>query len=436
MKSTWEVIEPRLWRHHFSEGERVACAFLGDVYLHNYSSLKDLQDARNKTEGYHRGGEYFNGPPYGLAYDDSYLYLKLPDDLDLDDLQLVLSGNPLVKIQNSSGLIFDGFTLQGRSTGIRIDELSTNATIRNCIILGAAYGVMTNADYTLVEWCEFTVPGLDTFNEELMKIKTYIYFLMKERGLEGGLVYSRKVPAPRFLESRYNYIHSVFDGDGLGQFDDSTIHHNIYHDCFDNAVEFEPNVKGKAGANLNFYENKVSGFSRGYLSHQQNGVDREQAKREGWLMKGPHYVHHNVIIADGDVNLGWKPWTIIKSRPWDNHMRIVYAHNLIYGRTKTDLFWYKPDWESGLANMTWLSNVILLPEGVATEPVPFFANSNALLAPSTNPKLTGEDGFYVTAISDLDYTNNAPQYNPGPFKTGYDITPDWPRPAARAYAPE
>lgn len=461
----WQPLDNGLYQLAYNDGTSIVCGFTGETYLHNYRSLQDLKDGRNKTEGYHRGGEYFNGPSYGLAYDEGNLYLKPPPGVQSPaGVQLVRATNPLVSIHNSPELIFDGFQLQGRSTAINIDQDSPGVAVHNCLILAATYGVMTDADNTLVAWCEFTVPGLDGFNEKLMEHGTYIYYFMKERGLEGGLVYSKKVPAPRFLEARYNYIHRVFDGDGLGQFDDSTIHHSIYHHCFDNAVEFEPNVKGKAGANLRFYLNRVSGYSRGYLSHQQNGVSREQAEQGGWHMEGPHYVHHNVIVADGNNKKnGWKPWTVIKSRPWNNNIAINYAHNLIYARTHANLFWSMPEWTSGLAGMHWQNNVILMPEGVVESPLPFTGTCNALFAPSPNPAFTGEYGLYVTDLSALKYRDNKPSVYPsplrgspltdhaerinapwmhgfqnetiGPFAPNEAIDSGWPRPAARTFAP-
>jgi hypothetical protein len=460
----WENIGERLYSRPLRHPERLACGFAGDVYFHNYRRLDDLLAARNRTEGYHRGGDYFDGPDYGLAQENEQLFVKIPPGVDPDQIQFVWNGAPAVSIHRSPNLVFDGFCIEGRSTAIHVTAQSPGVMIRNCLFKGATYGVMTDADFSVIEWCELYFPGLSGFNRELMKRGTLIYYFMKDRGLEGGMVYSFKVPSPRFMEARYNYIHDMFDGDGLGQFDDSVIHHNVYHDCFDNAVELEPNVKGKAGRNLRFCENWISGYSRGIISHQQNGVTREQAIQGGWRMEGPHFVHHNIIIADGNYDQGWRPWTVIKCRPWNDTVKIHYYHNLILARTRTDLFWNDSKWQAGLANMEWKNNVLLFPKWISTAPPPFTGEANALVAPHSITRLVGPHGIHSEKMEIFGYHDTEsfdprpPEKSPilairvilldtsfiddlqnttvGPFTPDTPAVNDWPRPHHRHFSAE
>lgn len=386
----------------------IAAGFCDGDYLHNYRLVDDLRRGMNRTEGYHSGGKYFPGPEWGLAFGEGEIWVRLPQRQNPHGkrLHLVRADGAALRVTNSPGAVIDGFVIRGRSNGVEVDAASSRVTVRNCVFLGATHGVMIDADHCLVEWCEAQFEGLARFNAGLMSRDTMIYYFLKDRGLEGGLVYSKKVPSPRFMEARYNYIHQMFDGDGLGQFDDSRIHHSVYVDCFDNGVEFEPNVKGKSGANLRFDHNWIEGFARGAISHQQNGVTREDSEK-GWFMDGPHYVDHNVIIMRGDYARGWKPWNAIKSRPWNNAVSIHYYHNVIWTQTRAELFWRMPEWEAGLANMVWKNNVLISPEWVRTDDPPFRGEANVLVAPSAVPGLTGAGGWQTPSADTLKFSSLA-----------------------------
>lgn len=163
----------------------------------------------------------------------------------------------MITVSNSPGVVFDGLRIQASGIfGIKFDPASTHAVVRNCVFEYCRAAIALPS-YSLVEWTEHTYPGFYEFSEEVRlanggQLRTYP--LVKEyhpaNWYESGIAdysYGQDTP-PVACEFRFNYMHELFDCEGLGNFDDSESPHNVYEHGYDNSVELEGWQKGFARA--------------------------------------------------------------------------------------------------------------------------------------------------------------------------------------------
>jgi len=301
-------------------------------------------------------------PPYGISYDrggqppflgDGYqngrVYVRLPGDLNPNGHSVLLSrasrnerGNGgVLTVSQTPYLILDGFRIEGAGQ-FCVDALadSPGITIRNVNFAFCTIGARL-PDNSLVEWSEFSIPGLSELIEQVRCLnedgERAFFVLVKGHHdgsgawIEGGLGYGRpicgelgecQVPpqegarSPTGAEFRYNYVHNNFDGEKLGTFEFSESHHNVYYRNFDNHIELE-------GANfsdtreLQVHDSLFLSCPSGPISHQSD------------FIVGPHYVYRNVVHAYDD--LGYASWTQIKAMAPNAEAGIFYYHNLFYG---------------------------------------------------------------------------------------------------------
>jgi hypothetical protein len=336
--------------------------------------------------------------------------------------------------------------------------------VRNCIFEYVVNGVASSDD-SVIEWCDISFPGFDEIRVELSagltKPKNVMFPLVKKLPIEGGIALSNPSmdpPVAKRCEIRYCHIHELFDGDKLGRYDDSESHHNVYSDCYDNAVEIEHGVKGQQSRNLRFHHNLLVGHFHGAISHQQQVRD---------TIVGPHYVYRNVIVCEGG---NWVPWVAAKTSLAPETVGVYYYHNLIWMKdTKAYLFWVDGNEphekrKRALHSLYMRNNILMFPDWVTGKNAPATTDHNLLVAPRPKKQWVEPGGKQFASIAELGLVDPAandfrlksdspavdagakiPGFNDGyagaapdigPFELGEEPGADWPRPRRLIFSPD
>lgn len=438
-------------------------------------------------------------PGYGFALEGGRCWLRTPGGRDPNGRRVVVASYAtestcLLRLDRSPHVVFDGLRFEGASDkAVKTQRAAPGAgpansphlVFRNCIIEWCRNGIGPD-DHALIEWCEYHFPGYKRFADELKTrcIQAKLWtanplfgFVKKYHGArtEGHLV-TRPWSTPRdnrgvgplHCEARYNFCHQTFDGDSLGGWSESRVHHGVYLYQYDNAVEFEAGGPSESRGNR-WDHNLVIGCPYGAISHQDETAEP----------MGPQRIDHNVVIgnfpadytgpgkvvyaARDSADDAWNPWILSKYLA-PKADAIDYDHNLIWLQQAGGLLWAKDETAESRAKMRWRSNVIIIEEGQRDAGAyGFQAAANAWIAPTPRPDIQGEGGLHLTAISELDLRDPAAldlRPNPGsplvdagitlpgetvddgapdigPFEVGTDESPapgpDWPRPRVRAF---
>ena len=435
-------------------------------FLFRYMSVEDLRAAKVQTRGWY--GEVF-GPTSGFAWEGERVYVKLPGGRDPNGERIVFSPpfwgeegtTPVVAVFNSPGLVFDGLRFQASGIfGIKFDPASTHAVVRNCRFEYCRAG-LSLPSHSLVEWCEHTYPGFYEFSEEVRKrnggeLRTYplVKDYQPANWYESGIAdyaYGMEEP-PVGCEFRYNFLHELFDGEGLGNFDRSESHHNVYLHCYDNSVELEGWQKGFGSRELRFHHNLLLSCPNAPISHQ----NPEE-------LVGPHYVYRNVIY--GYDAHGWNPWTLIKSKAYGKGNGFHYYHNLFWVES-AEPYWNEKEWpQEWLETFDFRNNIFVFtkrlkrPTGPQGSEDLFEAGHNIMVAPEADEailtallreggqRLGSADELMLREVENLDFAPRSgspvvdageviPDFEDpvdglpdvGPFELGEDPGTDWPRP--------
>ncbi|MGI9418812.1 MAG: hypothetical protein ACR2RA_13335 [Geminicoccaceae bacterium] len=426
------------------------------TFLFRFNTVKDLYRGR--------AGD-IDMPDYGFAAVDGMVFVKLPDGVNPNGKSLKFSSEKasIVQVKNSPHFVIDGFRIEGAGAGrcIAFDRKSDHAIVRNTVMTYCRHGAQLSDD-SLIEWSEYSYPGLYDFVETLRRrhgTTTPIYRLVKqyhpETWLEGGIAISFGYDhASRNCEFRYNFIHQTFDGEQLGQFEYSSSHHNVYMYNYDNHVEFE-NWAGHAARDLRLHDSLLLASSFGPLSHQDAGDDKKG-------MVGPHYVYRNVIVGLDDH--GWNSWTLVKSRVRNPAFEgLHYYNNLLWseGRSHADAGWQKDGylfWDDERRDVfDFRNNIVIFNEANDNDRRGSFRSDHNLFVNAVDkPWLRGANGGYLgkspdaLKFIDADGLNfglrpGSPAKNAGtalprfaktssgradvgPFPVGEDPGRHWPRP--------
>lgn len=437
-------------------------------------------------------------PGYGFALEGGRCWLRTPERRDPNGAPVIISSYTnheasIVHLRDSTHIVIDGLRFEGagdkaiRAMRNAPGEPTSNPylTVRNCIIEWCRNGVGGD-DHTLLEWTEFSFPGFKRFADELKTacvqanlhtLNPMFGFVKKYHGAqtEGHLVTrpwstprENRGVGPQHCEARYNFCNQTFDGDSIGGWSESRVHHSVYLYQYDNAVEFEAGGPSLS-RNNRWDHNLVIGCLYGAISHQ------DETKEP----MGPQRVDHNVVIGnfpDGyadpakvvyaqrdSADDAWEPWILSKFLAPNAHA-IDYEHNLFWLRQAGGLLWAKPETAESRAKMHWRNNVIIFEQGERNNaPYAFHAAANAWVAPEARPDIQGAGGLHVSAIAalglrdlaalDMRLTPESPLVQAGvhlpggsaadsapdlgPFAVGQyaDAVPgtDWPRPRVRAF---
>jgi len=350
-------------------------------------------------------------------------------------------------VLGSPYVIVDGLVIEGSGTYcLQFSQDSTFPTVRNTRFEYCREG-MQLPNNSLVEWSEYTYPGYYNFAEQVRVLNGSLrmYDLAKsyapEQYFEGEFADTYGTgAASRNCEFRYNFLHETMDGEGLGQFEYSESHHNVYLRNYDDHNELESN-EGNAARELRLHDNLF--LSAGLISHQEA------------TLTGPQYVYRNVYYWYD--NHGSPNWTVLKTKAANATGGIFYYHNLFWGNS-TELFWQ----EESRQHLHFRNNILIFSHNKnSATATTLDADYNLLVNDSDKSFLYGSHGAYLgTSNSSLKLLNVAgldfgilagssaenrgvalPGFNDGapggpdigPFETGFDPGGNWPRPRVTIY---
>lgn len=265
-----------------------------------------------------RGCE-LNIPPYGFVVDGTThkVTIRLPGNADPNGKSIVfqckrwgssVANGCVMALSNTKNLLIDGLVFQGGNTGIRVPSGNHGLVIRNCRFEHGQFGVkMEGSDNTVVEWCEYTFPGLESWMQEVIENSPanqnipYHYGKSRKFHNEGGLVAVSKC---RNHTCRFNYSHGAMDGFSWDACNNSEFHHNVIFFMLDNGWETDGLYEGW-GKDMRIHHNLAL--------EAKNGVVSQQGRTDSY--EGPIYVYRNVFIGYDEG--GWSgKWIKGVSAEW------------------------------------------------------------------------------------------------------------------------
>ena len=404
-----------------------------DRMLFHYNDLRALESSEVTT----KKGTY-NKPEYGFTEKDGLIYLRLPGRADPNGQSIELCtsfSKPLIQLENAANVTIDGLAVAGagNTDAIVSDRGSHHLHVTN-VVSTHNRRMAAVADNALVEWCDYSFPGMYAFVDDLIDLNGegsgVVFDLVKNyygsgsnAYLEGGICEQTVIRDSRGkiiggrssknCEFRFNRIHQVFDGMRLGAFHESRAHHNIFNYCYDDAIELEHWRKSSPTSKNEVYENLVLNSHASAFSH---------ADPTGGGMDGPHFVYRNVVWIT-DRKHAHPPY-IIKNRKLKPSTKIYYWNNILMnlpgvngGWGSTNQIWWRNDGknEQRPENITMRNNILVMPGGMSLGGAPD-SNGNVLIndidfAPARGPKgvYAGEsiaDAGFVDPDS-LDFSLNA-----------------------------
>ena len=456
-----------------SQGNGVYSASHGDAYSGSY---KNNFLFRYKSRGDLQAGSV-NGvskPGYGMSPSGGQVYIRLPNNENPNGKSIQITdrfAQNIVRIQNSPYLIFDGFAVSGAGNdeAITVDAGSRNVTLRNLQVTHSRMAAQLLGTNGIIEWTEYSYPKFREFVDDLLDRNgngnEAVYTLVKDyfsnngnAYLEGGLA-TGAANSTDGAEFRYNYIHEVFDGERLGEFDDATTHHNVYDYNYDDHIQFEGWRGTHSGRNLRAHDNLFLNSAAVMLSHQDGSGG----------MQGPHYVYRNVIYVTDSKHS--HPWSVIKNLNVKNK-NIYYYHNVINNVKGPNRGWGNTNWlywdasKGNADKLTFRNNIILFDDLTTSNGGTPTFNNNLLVNNRSIGKIIAGGGKYIgtnkSAIRFIDEGNlnfglqsGSPAVNAGSpipsswpdshrsqingapdagaFELGENPGSNWPRPRGTAY---
>jgi len=420
------------------------------TYLFRFLTVAELRNASALTTA-----GAVKTPPYGFAYEGGRISVKLPGNVNPNGQSIFISApswgeagyDQVVKVLGSPYVIVDGLVIEGSGTYcLQFSRDSTFPTVRNTKFEYCREG-MQLPDNSLVEWSEYTYPGYYNFAEQIRVLNGSLrmYDLAKsyapEQYFEGELADTYGAgAASRNCEFRYNFLHETMDGEGLGQFEYSESHHNVYMRNYDDHNELESN-EGNPARELRLHDSLF--LSAGLISHQETSLI------------GPQYVYRNVYYWYD--NHGSQNWTVLKTKAANATGGIFFYHNLFWGNS-SELFWQ----EESRQYLHFRNNILVFSHNKnSVSTTTLDADYNLLVNDTDKSFLYGSHGAYLgTSNSSLKLLNTAgldfgilpgsaaenrgvvlPGFNDGapggpdigPFETGFDPGGNWPRPRVTTY---
>jgi hypothetical protein len=289
----------------------------GDRFLFSYKSLADLEAGSVAGR---------NKPPYGLAWQDGQLYLRLPEGADPAGQAVHVPpvyARPLIEIRRSPYVILDGVGVMGAGNTFAIDadEASHHLWLQNIVCDLSRMLVRLPSD-SMVRWNEYRYRGFLPFAEDVIEanggqIKA-LFDLVKDYNIvgsdahyEGRIAASFDNPSRRCRFER-NFYSQIFDGNCLGRFSDSVSFREVFASCFDDAYEVESWRKTHDSAKLAIIEPLILNVFGSAVSHQDSARQ----------IRGPHRIERAII---DNPHPRARPAYLIKNMgPMPHHPAITY----------------------------------------------------------------------------------------------------------------
>ena len=428
---TWSLENSGTGRYSAPHGD-VYCGHFVDSegnehFLPRYKSIANL-DATTLT-GLSAGGSSASRtkPAGGMAFSGGRIHIRLPGGVNPNGKNIFITearSGVVVTFNNCDNFIFDGFEVSGGGTSpaILFDSNCANPTIMNCKT-GHSRFMASSGSNLLCEWNTYTLRGFPEWMEEVVtlnNVRQAFFHIVKsdtnglaEGGnaiLEGGMV-KGSGSVQTACEFRFNYIYGVMDGQRLGEFTNSTSHHNIGHKIGDDFIQFEDDVTSNDGDNCRAFFDYLQDIHGPAWSHQNQTV-------------ATHTVMRNiVVITDPSI---YAPQFYIKLIRLIDGSTIRYAHNYIEIRGgtgptagQTQAVWYPfstPEATGketgGDAISSWNNNIIM---GVGAT---FITNSGGSPGTSGGNVSVGNSGVDQYRVSGVDAGSTE-----GALQLNADFTP-------------
>lgn len=367
-----------IWSIKHSEGVWGAYHLNDNVFLLRFKTLNDLEAGIIQLQD---PGKSIKSPTYGIAHEGGKLYIRLKDGSDPNGQNIIIPKKwhvELLKIKNTPYFHLDGFWIeaggdQGKDEGaVTFDSLSEHGSIMNCISTLQRTFAYIPGNF-VIRWSEHSIPGFKELAEDFRMANqapptaNHIWDYIKNynrnpgTGTGGNAYYGGSLCASSSLEPseniiiEHNYIHDVFDGLWLGQFENSSARGNVFDYIYDDCIELETaHDMSNVGAQLKVYENLFLNSSIVWLS-------RRTPK------EGPIFVYRN-LLKPYDLPHG-RGMHLIKTGG-DADM-FVYFNTLIklngMDHCTTWLEWVDMDmitWENDVDEIRFRNNAIIFEDGL------------------------------------------------------------------------
>ena len=467
-------------------GNPAYAAWFGeDVFLPQWL-LADLNDDNFAVESSaSEAGTTLDKPDRGFAFSGGRIHVRLPDGSSPSGQNVNITDDfnaTLMNFSNCDNVIVDGFIMEGAGDGssITFSENSANPRVKNCVFVGAQFGVRVAND-TVIEDCEYLLPGHSQFGTDLRALnpsnlnalfryhKNYNNAGKFKPGsnnssdalMEGGIDINRFGGTPPLnITVQRCWIHEVFEGSKFGRMRSGVLRECVFDECGDDAVEMEanesnPSVFGQKELHDCLIRNCFSS-----VSHQGNILSEQ-------------FVYRNVIeISDPEV-AGF-PAFLLKMINTQNNANIHYYHNTMINRVAAadnspgfgtnHWVWFGFGASRADRIRNWISNIVIQPLDLDDAAVnPNNRQNNVVNSPSDNDQsgdVQGTGGIFSSeAAIDLqsDFslgagstaigaglgsipagfpdsrTTGTPFADAGAFPEDFTVPANWPRAQSRVF---
>jgi len=389
--------------------------FAAGRFLFSYKSLSDLKAAA--VAG-------FGKPPYGLAYQDGRLFLRMPEGADPNGQPVMVTrdyGAPTVRIRRSPHVILDGIAVTGAGNAYAIDadEQSHHLWMQN--VVGDLGRVLVRLpDDSMVRWCQYGYSGLMPWAEETMAMnrsamapfglfKKYNVYAGGNAHYEGRIATSFDAPSRR-CRFEHNLIGPCGDGSCIGRFTDSTSYREVVIFAIDDGTELESYLLSHDSADLRVIEMLVLNAFGSAFSHQDTAKQiRGPQRLERCIAYSPHPFGH-AAYAIKNMGLQFDP-----KIEYDRCLLHAKAGPTGWGRDVNFMFL---DHKKGRTPNLSIRNTILWAEPHITDWDKDWTpdcDYNVVIADRPYPELQGPNGLWFSSIEALKLR--------GPTAEGMDFRP-------------
>lgn len=240
------------------------------------------------------------------------------------DLAVVTSEEPLIHIEDASGVTIEGITFSGAAEAIVLGEGASDCVIRKCKVTSfesTGIALVDGASRCTIEDCEISRGSLEEWTPSAKHSRPNyeIWRLHKDVGNydRNGIDIIRAGPGNRILR---NHLHHVFDGVALGDYKAESL---------DKPLPDPDHGRGTEIA-YNLIENtRDSGIELGVGCIDVN-VDHNTLRRThgGLRFKlpriGPLFIHHNRLIEGSPFGI----WFSMDASPAEAY---VYHNTIVAG---------------------------------------------------------------------------------------------------------
>ncbi len=435
-----------------------------------------------KTEGDLRAASVsgVRKPAYGMAFVPNggstasnaagTLFVRLRGDVNPNGQRVNFPSNyaqVLFDLNNSDNIIIDGFTFEGsgNTEAINFDTSCANGHVRNCVFEICGFGVRPNAG-CLISTCEYLYTGFGQWAKEIGQLDGInangVFTLLKSYYvgtvigsnagnaiLERGFVAGRDPTLSNITIDRC-LMGPTFDGNRIGEFDNSTVQFSVYLQCRDDGDQNESFRPNNRSQNNEIHDCRFLDCFVAYSRQEASNL-------------GNSFFYRNVV-ENRDPLLRHNTLFILKTIKSTTASIDQVYHNTFINKANpgatSQFLWY--DFNNGSGNtIRNLKNNIVIFENAFTNgggPNPQSIAGNAFVGPTANGIVQGSGGVFAgtnESAMDLNGDLSLPASSPaagigvalnstfpdtglnqddaGAFPVGVDVGLNWPRERVRTF---